>query len=201
MAEKSAPSPAQPSITIDAPASAYTPQQEGVTGEKQPQISGLTQEESSHDTQNLSAQNLSAQNLSAQNLSAPNLNASNMNAPNMNALNSNALNSNVLSDDKGPQISTGPNPPVITPLHMLTEKPTRIECPFCRQRAMTRVTKEGTSTQTLAGVVLCLFCVCLACLPCVGGWCENVNIFCSSCNNRVATIPHDGPLSLAPVPR
>lgn len=45
MAEKSAPSPAQPSITIDAPASAYTPQQEGVTGEKQPQISGLTQEE------------------------------------------------------------------------------------------------------------------------------------------------------------
>ncbi|KAI1759689.1 hypothetical protein GGR53DRAFT_512858 [Hypoxylon sp. FL1150] len=170
MAEKPVLSPAPPSITIDAPAAA--PQQEGIsTGdEKQPQISGFTQEENSQ----------------TQKLNPPTMNPPNSSTPN---------------NDKGPQISVGQNAPMVTPLHMLTENPTMIDCPFCRQRAMTRVTKEGTSTQTLAGVVLCLFCVCLACLPCVAGWCENVNIFCSSCSNRVATIPHDGPLMLAPVGR
>ncbi|KAI1771049.1 hypothetical protein F4818DRAFT_430967 [Hypoxylon cercidicola] len=119
-----------------------------------------------------------------------------MNTPNMYAPNSNTPN-----DGKGPRISVGPNAPVVTPLHMLTEHPTYIDCPFCRQCTMTRTTREGTSTQTLAGVVLCCICVCLACLPCIGGWCENVNIFCSSCNSRVATLPHDGPIQLAPVVR
>ncbi|KAI0179657.1 hypothetical protein GGR52DRAFT_208119 [Hypoxylon sp. FL1284] len=91
-------------------------------------------------------------------------------------------------------------PPMVTPLHLLSDEPALIDCPFCKQRAMTRIATEGSSTQTLAGVVLCMLCICLACLPCVAGCCENVHIFCTSCNNRVATILHDAPIMVAPGP-
>ncbi|KAI4863279.1 hypothetical protein F4820DRAFT_450142 [Hypoxylon rubiginosum] len=175
MAEKPLPSPAQPLVADDAP----VPQQEGVTIDKQQQITPVIQEENSNPNSNSNTRDL--------------------NAPSSNAPKD--MPKDTPKDNKAPLVSVEPNARVVTPLHMLGENPAWINCPFCRHCTKTRVTREGTSTQTLAGAVLCLFCVCLACLPCVGGWCENTNIFCSSCNNRVATIPHDGPIQLAPVAR
>ncbi|KAI0012825.1 hypothetical protein F4779DRAFT_534743 [Xylariaceae sp. FL0662B] len=100
---------------------------------------------------------------------------------------------------KMPPIVREQDPQMVTPLHMLGEQPTWIDCPACRQRTLTKITKEASSMQTIAGLVLCLFCVCLACLPCINHWCENINIYCSSCNARVATIPHDGQIQVMPV--
>ncbi|KAI1407948.1 hypothetical protein F5Y13DRAFT_115371 [Hypoxylon sp. FL1857] len=98
-----------------------------------------------------------------------------------------------------PPIIVEPDAPHVTPLHQLNEFPTWIDCPYCKKRTMTKITKEDTSMQMVVGLVLCLFCVCLACAPCLCGWFQNTHIHCSSCGARIATIPHDGPIQLAPI--
>jgi hypothetical protein len=87
-------------------------------------------------------------------------------------------------------------PQMVTPLGSLGEGPALIDCPHCHRRAMTKTDKEGTSMQMIAGAICCLFCICLTCVPCLAGWCENVNIHCSACGKRVATIPHDGTIQV-----
>lgn len=89
---------------------------------------------------------------------------------------------------------TGPY--MVVPLSRLTETPAMIDCPFCHRRAMTKTNKEGTPMQILAGAVLCIFCICLACVPCLAGWCEDTHIHCSLCGKKVATIPHDGTIQV-----
>ncbi|KAI1453637.1 hypothetical protein F4805DRAFT_442595, partial [Annulohypoxylon moriforme] len=98
-----------------------------------------------------------------------------------------------------PQIVHERDPPIAIPLQNLTDAPTWIDCPFCKKRAMTKISKEGSSMQMVMGFVLCLCCICLACLPCVCGWFETTHIYCTSCDRRIATIPVDGPIQLAPV--
>ncbi|KAI1175535.1 hypothetical protein F4777DRAFT_321626 [Nemania sp. FL0916] len=101
--------------------------------------------------------------------------------------------------DNIPQVVEVPNPPDVTPLQHLTEEPTYIDCPFCNRRALTRITKEGDSQQSLASLVCCLICLCFACLPQLAGWCENVHVWCTACGRKVAMIPHNGgPVQLAP---
>ncbi|KAI1398156.1 hypothetical protein F4819DRAFT_469386 [Hypoxylon fuscum] len=109
------------------------------------------------------------------------------------------FNTNTANENNVPQIVQEQGPQLVTPLHMLTEHPTWIDCPACKRRTLTRTDREGSGMQVIAGFLLCLVCVCLACLPCIGHWCENIHIYCSSCNARVATIPHDGPIQLAPI--
>ncbi|KAL2018444.1 hypothetical protein VTK56DRAFT_863 [Thermocarpiscus australiensis] len=87
----------------------------------------------------------------------------------------------------GPQPAQG-----VTPLNQLGDHPQWIDCPFCQRRTMTRVNKEGTPMQIVAGALLCLFCVCLACVPCVAGWFEETNYFCAECHNKVAKKPDGG---------
>ncbi|CEJ93692.1 hypothetical protein VHEMI09265 [[Torrubiella] hemipterigena] len=82
------------------------------------------------------------------------------------------------------------------PLHMLADGPQWIDCPFCHHQSQTVVTKRGTDMQTIAGVVLCCFCVCLACLPCIAGWCEDREYRCSHCKNLVAVHPDGGVMQI-----
>ncbi|KAI0838523.1 hypothetical protein F5Y06DRAFT_48470 [Hypoxylon sp. FL0890] len=98
-----------------------------------------------------------------------------------------------------PPVTVVPDPPPVTPLHLLPPEPTWIDCPYCKKQAMTKITTEGSSMQMAMGLVLCLFCICLACAPCMCGCFENTHIHCSNCNTRVATIPHDGPIQVAPI--
>ncbi|KAI0439766.1 hypothetical protein F4803DRAFT_25523 [Xylaria telfairii] len=99
-----------------------------------------------------------------------------------------------------PQVVVEGNPRMVTPIDRLTPQEAWIDCPFCEHTTKTRITKEGDSQQTLAGVVCCLICLPLACVPCIAGWCENTHIFCTRCGKKVATIPHDGgPIQVVPV--
>lgn len=91
-----------------------------------------------------------------------------------------------------PPIVSEPEPQMVTPLSRLTATPTFIDCPFCLQRAQTNVSTEGTSMQTIAAALCCLFCVCAVCVPYLCHWFEDTHIYCSRCKARVATIPHDG---------
>lgn len=49
---------------------------------------------------------------------------------------------------------------------------------------------------SVVGAVLCLVCICLACVPCIAGWFENVEYRCSRCRALVATRKNDGPLEV-----
>ncbi|KAH9903980.1 hypothetical protein F4778DRAFT_733492 [Xylariomycetidae sp. FL2044] len=94
-----------------------------------------------------------------------------------------------------PMNPEGADPPVaamVTRIEMLTDQPAFIDCPFCHQRAKTTIQKEGTSMQVVAGVLCCLLCVCLTCVPCLAGWFEETYINCSHCHRTVAMIPSDG---------
>ncbi|KAK0710295.1 hypothetical protein B0T26DRAFT_679588 [Lasiosphaeria miniovina] len=84
----------------------------------------------------------------------------------------------------------------VTPLHLLGDYPQSIDCPFCHQRTQTRVEKVGTPMQMVAGVLCCLFCVCLACVPCMAGWFEETHYFCMSCKQRVAMRPDSGAIQV-----
>lgn len=57
---------------------------------------------------------------------------------------------------------------------------------------MTRVAKEDSSMTMVAGGLLCLVCICLTCLPCMLGWCQNIDHYCSACGKQLTHKPHDG---------
>ncbi|KAK9443014.1 LPS-induced tumor necrosis factor alpha factor [Metarhizium brunneum] len=84
----------------------------------------------------------------------------------------------------------------VTPLNQLGNQPQWIDCPFCHQRTMTTVQREGTSMQIIVGALLCIFCICLTCLPCLAGWFEDTQYHCSQCRNMVAIRRHDGPIEV-----
>ncbi|KAK4168363.1 hypothetical protein QBC43DRAFT_117278 [Cladorrhinum sp. PSN259] len=85
---------------------------------------------------------------------------------------------------------------VATPLNMLGHAPQWIDCPFCQKRTRTRVRKDGTPMQLIAGALCCLFCICLTCVPCIAGWFEEVHYYCTGCNNQVAMRPDSGPMQI-----
>ncbi|KAI5920459.1 hypothetical protein F4810DRAFT_713468 [Camillea tinctor] len=103
--------------------------------------------------------------------------------------------------EKVPRIVEEGNNVKVTPLNLLTKEPAWIDCPFCKRTSKTQCTTTGSNMQTVAGVLLCLFCICLACIPCMCGWCETTTIFCSSCGNKIATIPEDGQIQVVPAPQ
>ena len=48
----------------------------------------------------------------------------------------------------------------------------------------------------MAGVVCCLLTCIGACIPCLCGWCEDVDHYCTKCNRKVTHQPHDGPIQV-----
>jgi hypothetical protein len=56
------------------------------------------------------------------------------------------------------------------------------------------VCSQYANASSLASLVCCLICICLVCLPQMAGWAQNTSHFCTSCRNKVAFMPHDGPM-------
>jgi len=48
--------------------------------------------------------------------------------------------------------------------------------------------------QIVTGILCCMLCVFLACVPCLAGWFEETTWFCSQCNNKVAMRSESGPI-------
>ncbi|EFY93159.1 hypothetical protein J3459_011824 [Metarhizium acridum] len=90
----------------------------------------------------------------------------------------------------------GAPPMTVIPLNQLSDQPQWIDCPFCHQRTTTTVQREGTSMQIIVGALLCLFCICLTCVPCLAGWFEDTQYRCSQCKNMVAIGRYDGPIEV-----
>lgn len=44
----------------------------------------------------------------------------------------------------------------------------------------------------MAGVLCFLVTLVCACVPCICGWCQDVDQYCSKCKKRVTHKPHDG---------
>ncbi|KAL2116209.1 hypothetical protein VTJ04DRAFT_10464 [Mycothermus thermophilus] len=81
---------------------------------------------------------------------------------------------------------------LVTPLEQLGDSPAWIDCPWCHRRTKTVVRTEGTTKQIFAGILCCLLCVCLACVPCIAGWFEDTIHSCGECSRTVATKPEGG---------
>ncbi|RSL41959.1 hypothetical protein CEP53_012445 [Fusarium sp. AF-6] len=90
------------------------------------------------------------------------------------------------------KINDVPAPQMVTPLARLGDRPEFIDCPFCKRRAETTISKEGSDTQCLLSVLCCLVCICFTCLPQLAGWAEDIHHSCSNCKRRVATKRHSG---------
>lgn len=101
-----------------------------------------------------------------------------------------------------------------------------IDCPHCKQRTQTKSDTEAETMQlfvtpcsnsihldksydyswksnankyhSVCGAILCLFCICLTCVPCCAGWFEKTNVSCSRCNKLVAIISSEGVTQVVP---
>ncbi|KAK4187728.1 hypothetical protein QBC35DRAFT_221251 [Podospora australis] len=96
-------------------------------------------------------------------------------------------------------MNAGPYPPgtvLVTPITQMGEQTQLIDCPFCLKRTKIRVHKEGTAMQVVTGVLCCLLCVCLACVPCLAHWFENTEYYCATCNKKLAEETDDGHYSV-----
>lgn len=97
-----------------------------------------------------------------------------------------------------PQPAYGQQATYVVPLERLGENPEWVDCPFCRKVTKTRVDKEDSTMTMVAGGLLCLVCICLACLPCMLGWAQNTYHVCTQCGKQLAFRPHDGMLQVHP---
>ncbi|KAF5618719.1 hypothetical protein F52700_12239 [Fusarium sp. NRRL 52700] len=81
-----------------------------------------------------------------------------------------------------------PAPPrsnIVTPLHLLGDRPEAIDCPFCLRRSETIVKKKPSSTTHLQAVALLMTTVCGAVAPYMAKWSFDIEHICDNCKNRV----------------
>ena len=74
-----------------------------------------------------------------------------------------------------------------TPIAALGQTPAPIDCPACRQRAMTRTQYETGGFTWLIAALVCIPCHLGCCLiPFLTNGCKDVNHFCGACGCQVA---------------
>ncbi|KAK8091191.1 LPS-induced tumor necrosis factor alpha factor [Apiospora phragmitis] len=106
------------------------------------------------------------------------------------------------NDGSMPQLQA---PGYALPLQCLVDRPAIVDCPFCHHRVLTHTVEADSSMTLLTGLALGFACICLACLPCLGGWFQDVDHYCPVCKQRVAAVPHGKPAQIffpsGPVPQ
>lgn len=65
----------------------------------------------------------------------------------------------IVRDNKPPQFVQERDPPMVTPLERLNEHAQWIDCPACKRRTRTNVTKEGGGMQLYVTVSSREFCL------------------------------------------
>jgi len=78
----------------------------------------------------------------------------------------------------------------VTPLRLLGDQSDEVDCPFCRRRVETRVTKTPSAKTHTLGAVLCFTTLFGALLPCWCGWYYDVDHHCGNCDRVVARRRH-----------
>ncbi|KXJ93637.1 hypothetical protein Micbo1qcDRAFT_231336 [Microdochium bolleyi] len=79
---------------------------------------------------------------------------------------------------------TGSN--TITPLHLLSDQPDTIDCPFCQRRSVTRVEKKASVATHTAATALFFATLGGAVVPYAKNWKSHVSHFCNNCDCKVA---------------
>ncbi|KAK7997837.1 glycoside hydrolase family 43 protein [Apiospora arundinis] len=87
-------------------------------------------------------------------------------------------------------------PGYAVPLQCLADLPAIVDCPFCHHRVLTHTMENDSSMTLLAGLAIGFACICLACLPCLGGWFQDVDHYCPVCKQRVAFVPYNKPAQI-----
>ncbi|OKL62623.1 hypothetical protein UA08_01246 [Talaromyces atroroseus] len=88
-------------------------------------------------------------------------------------------------------------PPLVIPLEQLNDAPKLVDCPFCKYRAMTKVTEENSTQTGIAALFCCLFCGIIGvCVPYICKWAQDYHHFCTHCGAKVAIRPNDGPVQV-----
>ncbi|KAK8128613.1 hypothetical protein PG984_009721 [Apiospora sp. TS-2023a] len=87
-------------------------------------------------------------------------------------------------------------PGYAVPLQCLIDLPAIVDCPFCHHRVLTHTVENDSSMTLITGLALGFACICLACLPCIGGWFQDVDHYCPVCKQRVAYVPYGKPAQI-----
>ncbi|KAK7928253.1 hypothetical protein PG985_005251, partial [Apiospora marii] len=97
------------------------------------------------------------------------------------------------NDGSMPQMQA---PGYAVPLQCLIDLPAIVDCPFCNHRVLTHTIENDSSMTLITGLALGFACICLACLPCLGGWFQDVDHYCPVCKQRVAAVPYGKPAQI-----
>ncbi|KAL9123717.1 MAG: hypothetical protein Q9217_006881 [Psora testacea] len=77
------------------------------------------------------------------------------------------------------------------PLGNLTDAAAPVDCPICKQRALTRVEKHSGNTVHAWAALSCL-CFCLGCVPYLVKGLKDVEHYCGHCGTRLAVWKNSG---------
>ncbi|KAL2040006.1 hypothetical protein N7G274_007409 [Stereocaulon virgatum] len=77
------------------------------------------------------------------------------------------------------------------PLHSLGEAAAPVDCPVCRQRALTRIENVSGNTTHMWALVLCA-CLCLGCIPYLITSLKDIEHKCGNCGVLLATWKRSG---------
>ncbi|KAF9883367.1 hypothetical protein FE257_003534 [Aspergillus nanangensis] len=108
-----------------------------------------------------------------------------------------------LKTDMDPSPTTGPTPRPTIPLEHLDDSPRFIDCPFCEQKAWTKIVQEH-SDETKRTACLCCFCVGVfgVWMPFVFRWHQHCHHLCTNCEAEVAFKPNGRPVEVRrPAPK
>ena len=88
---------------------------------------------------------------------------------------------------------------MVARLDSLGDTPQDIDCPYCQRQTRTRVEQHASTMTILAGVLVGLFCICLAWIPCAAHFAYDKEWYCGSCGAKLAYRQHESsPVVLHP---
>lgn len=95
--------------------------------------------------------------------------------------------SKVQQDAYGPGVAVPPQQTVIVQNVHFGPRPMNMICYHCQSEIQTRTESEPSATAWVLGIVICLFCWPLSCIPCCIDSLQDVTHKCPNCKKVVGT--------------